>query len=289
MRTHDNIFYRFKMHAFLTLLQEPCGVTWPVMNQCGQNDEEPSKFYSRYNFHHKIIYQSTLIFWSNFCLFANTILSLLCAYILLDLRPTPPESAYSAILRCTTSLLGQMWSLPCVVISCFCRHKSSVATTCYILHQWARSHPFQSETHSTSFFLCFSQQPISSSEEGDTTLPVTQLLTMLVRASAVQWGGAVWVDGDSPDNSNVVIEHSLRSMNLTDVIRRQDDGSDSVDLSSLWVEISCTFLKACIVRTCLWLMERKMAFESDVVLQNVLVHISLGKNYWEEEKDSMII
>lgn len=88
----------------------------------------------------------------------------------------------------------------------------------------------------------------SSSEEGEATLPANQLLTMLVPASAVQWGGAAWVDGDSPDNSDVVMEHLLRSMNLTDVIRRQNDGSDSVDLSSLWVEIGCTVLKARIVQ-----------------------------------------
>jgi hypothetical protein len=87
-----------------------------------------------------------------------------------------------------------------------------------------------------------------SATAGESTLPANQLLTMLVPASAVQWGGSSWVDGDSPDNSDVVMEHLLRNTNLTDVIRRQDDGSDSIDLSSLWVEIGCTVLKARIVQ-----------------------------------------
>mmetsp|Transcript_23907 Transcript_23907/g.35088 ORF Transcript_23907/g.35088 Transcript_23907/m.35088 type:complete len:646 (+) Transcript_23907:121-2058(+) len=79
----------------------------------------------------------------------------------------------------------------------------------------------------------------------------SQLLTMLVPATAVQWGGLSW----SEDGSNkAVMEHLLRNLNLTDTRNEngeystQDMETAPVDISSLWVEIGCNVLKARIVQ-----------------------------------------
>jgi hypothetical protein len=77
-----------------------------------------------------------------------------------------------------------------------------------------------------------------------------QMLTMIVPATTVQWGGSSWIDGDSPHTSQNILQLLMRNMNLTAYATENGlfDEDNNVDISGLSVEIACHVLKARIVK-----------------------------------------
>jgi hypothetical protein len=77
-----------------------------------------------------------------------------------------------------------------------------------------------------------------------------QLLTMIIPATTIQWGGSGWIDGDSPHASHNILDLLMRNMNLTSYAMENGlfDEDNNIDISHLSVEIACNVLKARIVK-----------------------------------------
>lgn len=73
----------------------------------------------------------------------------------------------------------------------------------------------------------------------------TNFLTMVIPASSIQWG-LEWEDGSSPDNSDMVMRHLLKNLNMSSMADQS-----SLDMSNLWLEIGCNVLQAKIIQNIL--------------------------------------
>ena len=79
-----------------------------------------------------------------------------------------------------------------------------------------------------------------------------KVLTMMIPASTIQWGFE-WLDDSSPDNSDIVMQHLLKTFNASGFDHDYDSetGTGSLDMSKLWVEIGCKVVDAKLVQSVL--------------------------------------
>mmetsp|Transcript_2842 Transcript_2842/g.5141 ORF Transcript_2842/g.5141 Transcript_2842/m.5141 type:complete len:691 (-) Transcript_2842:236-2308(-) len=103
---------------------------------------------------------------------------------------------------------------------------------------------------------------ISPGDKGHDNSGASNLLTMMIPASSIQWGFE-WLDDSSPDNSAVVMNHLLKNFNLSTAgglysdqghASEKGEGAETesqstVDMSKLWLEIGCSVVDAKIVQS----------------------------------------
>jgi hypothetical protein len=94
------------------------------------------------------------------------------------------------------------------------------------------------------------ETPFTNIRSSSTSSSPHQMLTMIVPATTVQWGGSSWIDGDSPHTSQNILDLLMRNMNLTAYATENGlfDEDNNIDISGLSVEIACHVLKARIVK-----------------------------------------
>lgn len=91
----------------------------------------------------------------------------------------------------------------------------------------------------------------SATSSSASSISPNQLLTMIIPATTIQWGGRSWIDGDSPYASHNILDILMRNMNLTSYAMENglfNEDNNSIDVSTLSIEIACNVLKARIVK-----------------------------------------
>jgi hypothetical protein len=103
---------------------------------------------------------------------------------------------------------------------------------------------------------------MSADDKGRNDNGASNLLTMMIPASSIQWGFE-WLDDSSPDNSALVMNHLLKNFNLSTTsglfsdqghASEEGEGAETesqstVDMSKLWLEIGCSVVDAKIVQS----------------------------------------
>jgi hypothetical protein len=119
-----------------------------------------------------------------------------------------------------------------------------------IIPSWQVTSSSPHQSSSTTASTSSRESSFSNIRSSPSSSSPNQLLTMIIPATTIQWGGSAWIDGDSPHASHNILDLLMRNMNLTSFAMENGliDEDNNIDISSLSVEIACNVLKARIVK-----------------------------------------